>query len=62
MYDYASRAEAYRNKAEEISELAERVSRKDAKEKLRGLATDYLNMAAMLERIDAKESDPEIKL
>ena len=59
---HASRSEAYRNKAEEIFELAERVSSKEAKEKLRGLAIEYLNMAATLERIAAQESDPKFKL
>ena len=62
MDDYASRAEAYLNKAKEISELAERVSRKDATEKLRVLAMEYLNMAAMLEHIGAQKPDPKIKL
>jgi hypothetical protein len=50
MKDAAIRAEAYRNKAEEIRVIAELMTQTEVKAALLGVARDYLNMAATLDR------------
>jgi len=51
MDDYARRAENYRNKAEELRILAERMAGQEARAMMLGIAADYLQMAQTLERL-----------
>ena len=49
--DPAHRAEAYRNKAEEISIEAEKLRNAETRQILLDIAADYLQMAQTLERL-----------
>lgn len=52
----ATRAERYRAKAEEVRAIAEAVKDVTTKELLLGVAADYLHMADLVERIDARNA------
>jgi hypothetical protein len=61
MKDAAARAESYRNKAEETRVLAEFMRQPEVKAFLHGVAQDYLNMAAILDRAQSDgESLPDL--
>jgi hypothetical protein len=61
MNDNATRAETYRNRAEEVRIIAESMKDREAKQILLTVAADYLKMAASLEHMHSVQTHPEDK-
>jgi hypothetical protein len=60
--NYARRAAAYREKAEEMRTLADGMTTTGAAKTFLLMASDYLDMAKMLDRWNGDGGDPEFKL
>jgi hypothetical protein len=56
MEDYAGRARYYREQAEEAAIRVERMATEEAKRMMAAIARDFLQIAEMLEKLDARNS------